>query len=174
MQKTKVNKIFRDDETEADRSPSRIGHICLSWIRCGLSEDDLIKEMVDEIHLCRGGPMRPIDSTVKIRVGHVEGCFPYVCKFCELKVNAMNRSERKYILPSMRYGTEVKSAPVSRKVSRRVLALINELSVGHPETGKDAEGGEYERDLRPALWNTVSKSDGANPSEFTMSNVTTI
>ena len=55
-----------------------------------------------------------------------------------------------------------------------MLLLIIEPNVGHPEAGKADEGGAYERVSRPALLKTASKSDGAKPSEFTMSIDTTM
>ena len=74
----------------------------------------------------------------------------------------------------MRYGTAVKSAPLSRKVTRRFPESIKVPRVGQSGAATDATGGAYESVSSPASLKTPSKAEGGNLSEFTISSDTTV
>ena len=52
----------------------------------------------------------------------------------------------------MMYDTEVKSAPVSKNTTKRLLSSIIDPKVGHAVFVKDDWVGEYARSVNPADW----------------------
>ena len=56
----------------------------------------------------------------------------------------------------MMYDTEVKSAPVSKNTTNRLLSSIIDPKVGHAVFVKDDWEGEYARSVSPADWKTAS------------------
>lgn len=73
----------------------------------------------------------------------------------------------------MMYDTEVKSAPVSKNTTKRLLSSIIDPKVGHAVFVKDDWVGEYARSVNPADWKTASKSVGGRSSELTIRRETT-
>ena len=77
-------------------------------------------------------------------------------------------------LPSMRYGTEVKSAVVDRNTTRRFPESMSVPRVGQSLAASDADVGAYASVSSPAALKTVSYSEGATLSELTIRRETTV
>lgn len=75
--------------------------------------------------------------------------------------------------PSIKYGTAVRSAALSRNVTRRVPASIIEPSVGHAEAVNGEVVGAYESLSRPTFTKTGAYWDAGRLSMFTIRRVTT-
>lgn len=64
-------------------STDSIGGIGLLIIGCRKAEKDLIKEVVNEEHLCSWVTIGPIDAAIESSVRHVEWRFPDISEFCQ-------------------------------------------------------------------------------------------
>lgn len=75
--------------------------------------------------------------------------------------------------PSSKYGTDVRSAPLSRNVTSRVPLSIIDPSVGQFEKVMGDDAGAYDSVSSPAEANTDPNADASRLSEFTIRRVTT-
>ena len=72
--------------------PRRIGLVSTFGERCWLPKDDLVEEVVDQVHLLGWITLRSINRTVKIGVCDTESGFPNVGELCRTLCQARIRA----------------------------------------------------------------------------------
>ena len=153
-------------------STYRIGGICTTRIRCWNTKDDLIQEMVDQIHLSCGVPAGSVDIAVKGSVRNIEGGLPDVREFYT-SISHESEVLCKYLVQSMMEGTVVKSAWDAMNDTSLVPLSMSVPSVGQAVAGREADGGEYEIVSTPAVLYASANCVTGKLSELTISIVTT-